>query len=194
MAPISSNDFKVVLPEPSRRQLLEVASAAIRSGLVGTRRAVRGADFPEGLRSPRASFVTLYLDQRLRGCIGSLEAQRALVEDVAHNAYGAAFEDPRFSPLTEEEFAFLKIHVSILSSPEPMRFCSETELQSQLRPHVDGLVLEEGWRRGTFLPSVWEQHPDPHEFLRHLKHKAGLPEDYWSPTMVVRRYTVEELS
>jgi AmmeMemoRadiSam system protein A len=148
-------------------------------------------DYPERLREPQASFVTLHLDESLRGCIGSLEARRPLVEDVMQNAYGAAFEDPRFPVLTLEEFERLNIHLSILSPPEPMVCSSEADLAAQLRPHVDGLVIEEGWRRGTFLPSVWEQLSDPYLFLRHLKRKAGLPEDYWSQTLRIMRYTVE---
>lgn len=173
------------------RQLLALAGAAIRKGLDGGRLTVRTVDYPEPLRQPRASFVTLHVDAALRGCIGSLEARRALVEDVAHNAHAAAFDDPRFSPLTHAEFERLDIHISVLSPSEPLQFESEEELLRQLRPQVDGLILEEHSRRGTFLPSVWEQLPEPREFLRHLKRKAGLPADYWSHTLRVLRYTVQ---
>ncbi len=141
----------------------------------------------------RATFVTLTIDAQLRGCIGTLEARRALVEDVASNAYSAAFEDPRFAPLERAEFERLDIHLSLLSAPEPIQFGSEKDLLAQIRPSLDGLVLEEGARRGTFLPSVWEQLPDPVEFLRHLKRKAGLPADYWSATLRVSRYTSESI-
>jgi AmmeMemoRadiSam system protein A len=179
------------LTAPLRQQLLALAADAIRAGLDGRQLTVRIADYPEPLHEPRASFVTLHLDECLRGCIGSLEARRPLAEDVVYNAYGAAFEDPRFPTLTLEEFERLDIHLSILSPPEPMMFSTEADLVAQLRPHVDGLVIEEGWRRGTFLPSVWEQLSDPYQFLRHLKRKAGLPEDYWSETIRIKRYTVE---
>lgn len=191
MALTYSSEPAARLAAPLRERLLALAADAIRAGLEGGRLAVRALDFPERLREPRASFVTLHLDERLRGCIGSLEARRPLAEDVAHNAYGAAFEDPRFPALALEEFERLVIHLSILSQPQPMVFSSEADLAAQLRPHVDGLVMEEGWRRGTLLPSVWEQLSDPYEFLRHLKRKAGLPEDYWSHTLRIQRYIVE---
>jgi len=174
-----------------RRTLLELAGAAIEKGLGGGRLAVRADDYPEPLRAPRATFVTLHLDAQLRGCIGTLEARRALVEDVAYNARAAAFDDPRFPPLAHAEFGRLEIHISVLSAPEPLSCESEDELLRRLRPQVDGLILEERARRATFLPSVWEQLPDPREFLRQLKHKAGLPADYWSRTLRVSRYTVQ---
>lgn len=177
-----------------RALLLGVASSAIHAGLSGTRPSPpRSADFPMPLRVARASFVTLHLRQRLRGCIGSLDANRPLVEDVAHNAYAAAFEDPRFSPLSRPEFAGIEIHLSILTQPEALSFSSESDLLAQLRPRVDGLVLQQGGRRGTFLPSVWELVPEPRDFLRQLKRKAGLPEDYWSTDIIVSRYSAEEI-
>lgn len=173
--------------------LLAVAFEAIRCGLGGTRHAPRTHDYPPTLRGWRASFVTLQHAARLRGCIGTLEPLRPLIEDVSHNAYAAAFEDPRFPALTPAEFESLDVHISVLNDPEPMRFASEAELLAQLRPRVDGLVLQEGRLRGTFLPSVWEQIPAPDEFWRHLKLKAGLPADYWSATLAVQRYTVESV-
>lgn len=172
-----------------RAALLGLARRAIEAGLGGGRLDVPLAEFPEPLRAVRATFVTLEIGARLRGCIGTLEAQRALVEDVAWNAYAAAFEDPRFPPLTHAELARVDVHVSVLSLPEPMHFHSEQDLIAQLRPNIDGLVLQEGSMRGTFLPSVWEQVPDAVEFLRLLKRKAGLPVDYWSATLRVSRYT-----
>ena len=145
------------------------------------------------LRVPRATFVTLHVDAQLHGCIGTLEARRPLVEDVAHNARAAAFEDPRFPALTAPEFERLQIHISVLGVPEPIQFDSEEGLLRQLRPHVDGLILEAGPHRGTFLPAVWDELPAPQDFLRHLKRKAGLPADYWSRDLRVRRYTVESI-
>ena len=193
MAPMSLNETASGFTSQHKRQLLELAGAAIEKALGGGQLAVRPADYPEPLREPRATFVTLHVDAQLRGCIGTLEARRALVEDVAHNARAAAFEDPRFSPLSLSEFRRLDIHISVLSIPEPMPFDSEEGLLRQLRPHVDGLIIEEGFHRGTFLPSVWEQLPEPREFLRNLKRKAGLPADYWSHTLRVRRYTAESI-
>jgi len=176
-----------------RQELLELAERAIEAGLGGERIKVHPADFPQPLRNTRATFVTLTIHARLRGCIGTLEARRTLVEDVAANAYSAAFEDPRFAPLERGELGHLEIHLSLLSLPEPLTFSSEDDLLAQIRPGIDGLVLQEGIRRGTFLPSVWEQLPEPVEFLRHLKRKAGLPGEYWSSTLRVSRYTSESI-
>ncbi len=141
------------------------------------------------LRESGACFVTLKREGELRGCIGSLSAERSLVEDVAENAYAAAFSDPRFYPLQSAELRRLEMSISIIGKAEPMHFSSEHDLIAQLRPDIDGLILEEGYRRGTFLPSVWEQLPDPVDFVRHLKLKAGLPVNYWSETIRISRYT-----
>jgi len=150
--------------------------------------------YSKNLQRKRASFVTLKIDNHLRGCIGSLEAYQPLVVDVVHNAYTAAFKDPRFPPLNKIEFSTLSIHISILNTPEPIKFISEEHLIGQLRPDIDGLILTEGHHRGTFLPAVWESIPDPATFLQHLKMKAGLPQNYWSDSIRVDRYTVESIS
>ena len=173
-------------------RLLEIARSAIASelGLTGAAERVTGEVSPE-LAEERASFVTLTLGGQLRGCIGRLEACRPLVEDVAANARAAAFEDPRFPPLTKREFESLEIRISILSSPEEIMGTSEEEVLKQIRPGVDGLILQEGFRRGTFLPSVWEELPDKESFWEHLKLKAGLPGGYWSDTLRVFRYTTD---
>jgi AmmeMemoRadiSam system protein A len=176
---------------PERALLLDLAHAAIRRGLDGERPAVRACDYPAALRAPRACFVTLHLDGELRGCIGTLEARRALVENVAEHAHGAAFRDPRFDPLRPSELERLTVHISILSPPEPLTFTTESDLLAQLRPGVDGLVLEDGACRGTFLPAVWEVLPEPAEFLRQLKRKAGLAADHWSDTLRISRYRAE---
>lgn len=147
-------------------------------------------NIPE-LQEERATFVTLTVGGALRGCIGMLKACRPLAEDVAGNACAAAFEDPRFSPLSIEELEKLEIHISVLSPPGEISFSSERNLLEQIRPGVDGLILQEGGQRGTFLPSVWEELPDPDLFLMHLKMKAGLPAGYWSDTLRVFRYTAE---
>ena len=142
------------------------------------------------LQEPGSSFVTLMLHGELRGCIGSLSAQRPLAEDVAFNARAAAFQDTRFEPLSLNEFFKTDIEVSLLSAPEPIAFESQTHLLSLLRPGVDGVILEYGWWRGTFLPQVWEQLPGPQAFLAHLKQKAGLPHDFWADEIRFSRYTV----
>ena len=193
MGHTSLNNMSPTLTPSHKQQLLQLAGESIKKGLCGETLAVRAAGFPEPLRALRATFVTLHIEAQLRGCIGTLEARRTLVEDVASNAYGAAFRDPRFRALTWSEYERLDIHISILSLPEPVQFSSEADLLAQLRPQVDGLIIEEGFYRGTFLPSVWEQLPEPREFLRHLKHKAGLPPDYWSSRIRVQRYTTESI-
>ncbi|HDP90292.1 MAG TPA: AmmeMemoRadiSam system protein A [Thioalkalivibrio sp.] len=175
-----------------RQRLVDIARRSIERGL-HSGRALSPVldDLPARLRAPGASFVTLKRHGELRGCIGTLEAYQPLALDVAAHAFDAAFRDPRFAPLSADELADLELDISILGTPEELVFQDEAGLVRQLRPGVDGLILQEGQRRGTFLPSVWEQLPDPAEFLRQLKRKAGLPADYWSDTLRVWRYGVE---
>jgi len=120
-----------------------------------------------------------------------LQATRSLVEDVANNAFAAAFNDPRFPALEKQELECLEIYISILSPSEPIYFSCEEDLLKQLRPGIDGLILETGSHRGTFLPTVWQSLPEPEKFLAHLKQKAGLPDDFWSDTLKIQRYTTE---
>lgn len=172
--------------------LLAVAAQSIEHGLnQGAALEPDPHEYPAALQAERATFVTLQIDGELRGCIGVLEAIRPLVVDAARNAYAAAFKDPRFPPLTRAELPRLDIHISVLSPSDPMHFGSESDLLGQIRPGIDGLILEDRGRRGTFLPSVWEQLPNPADFVEHLRHKAGLPSRYWSETLRVSRYTTE---
>ncbi len=175
-----------------RATLLDVATRSVGHGLsCGEPLPVEPQSFAPALRRRRASFVTLHQDGALRGCIGRLEATRALVGDVSENAWAAAFRDPRFAPLGQDEYPRLTYHVAVLSVPTPLRFTSEQDLLAKLRPGVDGLVLEDGPHRGTFLPAVWENLPEPADFLARLKQKAGLPAHFWSDTVRVKRYTTE---
>ena len=135
-----------------------------------------------------ACFVTLTQNGELRGCIGSLIAHRKLKDDIIQNTFSAAFKDPRFPPLKAFELQNIKINISVLSEPEKIKFDNEEDLISQLNPGVDGIILTEGQKRGTFLPSVWEELPTVEEFLSYLKRKAGLPIDYWSDTIEIERY------
>lgn len=178
-----------------RRALLEIAFSSIEYGLSHhTPLPLDAESCPERLRQLRATFTTLKLDGELRGCIGSIEARKPLAVDVADNAYSSSFADPRFPPLTRAELERLSVSISILSPLEPLRVDSEHDIPGQLRPGVDGLVLEEGERyRSTFLPVVWEALPRPEAFLRQLKLKAGLPGDYWSGTVRISRYTTESI-
>jgi AmmeMemoRadiSam system protein A len=180
------------LTKEQQQCLLDLAKSSIQHGLqTGRALKVNLADYPAELTERRATFVTLHKHHQLRGCIGMLEAVRPLAEDIAENAFLAAFRDPRFPPLAEDEFGDLDIHLSLLTPAEPVAFISEQNLIAQLQPGVDGLILEEGRRRGTFLPSVWEQLPEPEQFLRHLKQKAGLAPDYWSENIKIYRYRTE---
>lgn len=169
--------------------LLDLAEDSIEFGVRHGRPSDIDANaYPDDLLEPRATFVTLKIGNELRGCIGSVQANEPLVHDLAHNAFAAAFSDPRFPPLEQREFEQLIIHISILSEPEPLICGSEQELLKKLRPHVDGLILEEAGRRGTFLPAVWESLPEPKLFLAHLKEKTGLSADYWSENIRTYRY------
>jgi len=167
-----------------KNQLLCIARCAIE------RTEIPEVSEPE-LLEERATFVTLEIGGQLRGCIGMLEACRPLAEDVAENAFASAFHDPRFPPVSPAELDALKISISVLSPPEEMVFSSEEDLLEQIRPGVDGLILQDGFRKGTFLPSVWEQLPEKEEFFGHLKRKAGLAPGHWSDTLRVFRYTAE---
>jgi AmmeMemoRadiSam system protein A len=134
--------------------------------------------------------VTLFKHGLLRGCIGTLEARRPLGVDVRANAVAAAFDDPRFPRLGSDEFIDTWVEVSLLSAPEPMPADGEQSLLAQLRPGVDGVVLEFAGRRATFLPQVWDTLREPTEFLAELKRKAGLPIDFWSAGVQISRYGV----
>jgi AmmeMemoRadiSam system protein A len=148
--------------------------------------------FPQALKEEGASFVTLKINEQLRGCIGSLSAHRPLVTDVAHNAQAAAFKDPRFKPLNLSEYQQVDFHISVLSPPELLEVDSRADLLSRLRPGIDGLIIDEGGKRATYLPSVWAQLPDPESFVAELRRKAGLRPDAWAANTTIHRYTTEE--
>lgn len=144
------------------------------------------------LQKPGATFVTLTQSGELRGCIGSLQAHRSLLEDVQANAMAAAFQDPRFRPLQLTELHRTRVEVSLLSPSEAIVFETEQDALAQLRPNIDGVIFEYGYYRSTFLPQVWEQLPDPQTFMAHLKHKAGLSPDFWAAKVRLARYTVSK--
>jgi AmmeMemoRadiSam system protein A len=177
-----------------RNTLLQLARDSIHYGLEhGEPLPVDTASFDEQLQRNGAAFVTLQINHQLRGCIGSLEAFQPLVEDIAHNAFAAAFRDPRFPMVSADEIDQLDIHISILTPAQEMTFHSEQDLLDQLRPGIDGLILEYGSHRGTFLPSVWESLPERRDFFDHLKMKAGLTADFWSDDVRVSRYETESI-
>ncbi len=127
----------------------------------------------------RGTFVTLTSGGNLRGCIGHIIPQESLIEGIRVNAINAAFRDPRFPPLTKEEWKSVKIEVSILTDPEPLSYSDAEDLLKKLRPHVDGVIIKRGYHQATFLPQVWEQLPHKYRFLNHLCLKAGLAADAW---------------
>ena len=155
------------LDSRQEKMLLDVAFKSIQYGLdYGREMVIDVNDFPPPLREKRATFVTLKTNHELQGCIGTLEAHRQLVTDVCANAYAAAFSEP------------LELH-----------FQTEVQLLGQLRPGIDGVILQQGSRRGTFLPSVWNSLPEKQKFLAQLKVKAGLSPDYWSDDIRAYHYT-----
>lgn len=165
----------MTVDESGQKLLLKMARDAIGHGLVHAEAPeVVADDYVAPLRQIACTFVTLHIDDALRGCIGSLKAHRPLVADVARHAYAAAFSDARFSPLRHDELAGLHIHVSILSALEPVGFDSDDSLTASLRPEVDGLLIEIGGQRATFLPTVWTSFANGREFLAALKRKAGM--------------------
>ena len=167
--------------------LLPIARAAISQVLSVPYAADETAPW---LTEHGACFVTLTQSGELRGCIGSLEARRPLLADVKSNAVSAALRDPRFTPLTVEELDITIVEISLLSTALTMDVRDEADALAQLRPGVDGIIFEYGRYRSTFLPQVWEQLPQPHQFMAHLKRKAGLPDDFWAEGVKLSRYTV----
>ena len=171
--------------------LLSIARGAIEQQLFGNGGQAPGAAW---LKQPGATFVTLTKNGELRGCIGSLEGVRALDEDVAANAIGAAFRDPRFPAMTAAEWPQCRVEVSLLSAPKPLRFADEADLLRQIEVGIDGLIIEclidSQLKRATFLPQVWEDLPDKRQFLSHLVRKAGLAPDTRLTRCKVSRYRV----
>lgn len=178
-----------------RQTMFATALEAIQHGLdFGTRLQLTDQHYGAGMEKHQATFVTLKNDDLLRGCIGTLIAREALIDNIAHNAFNAAFNDPRFSPLESFELRCIKIEISLLNEPEKLEFSTEEDLLALLRPGVDGLIIREGNINATFLPAVWEQLPNAEDFLRQLKINADLDEDYWSESLIVERYTVDSFS
>ena len=175
----------------SENELGSVLLAIARSAIAVSLGVGGAADASHAeLFKPAATFVTLKKSGALRGCIGTLAPFRPMHQDVRENAIGAAFGDPRFQPLTAAEFEATSVEVSLLSASEMLDVAAEDDLLARLRPGCDGLTLEYGRHRATFLPQVWEQLADPQDFVVALKRKAGLPADFWNPRMTVSRYQV----
>ncbi|MBN1486307.1 MAG: AmmeMemoRadiSam system protein A [Anaerolineae bacterium] len=183
-----------ILGISEKKYLLAVARETIEQAVLGQKEnSPVLEDIPEILQEPYATFVTLRIGEQLRGCIGSLSAHRPLFEDVQHNALAAAFDDPRFSPVQKHELEQIRIEISVLTKPELLEHQGSRDLLEKLRPNIDGVIIEQGWHRATFLPQVWEQIPWPEKFLTHLCHKAGLAANAWQwPDLKVFIYQVQK--
>ena len=172
--------------------LLPIARAAISRALNVPRTADESSadEAAPWLAEYGACFVTLTQYGELRGCIGSLQAHRPLLHDVKSNAVSAALRDPRFAPLSAAELDITEVEISLLSPVQAMDFHNEADALAQLRPNVDGVLLEYRNYRSTYLPQVWEHFEQPQQFLNSLKLKAGLPENFWAADVKLARYTV----
>ncbi len=169
--------------------LLRIARGSIEHGLVHKEPLpVQCDDLPRALTEPCATFTTLRQKGKLRGCCGTLEAVHPLARDVTRSAFQAAFRDPRFDPVCDDEFGVIRLEVSVLTPLEWMHVTDEADLLKRLTPGTDGLVIVADGRRTTFLPQVWETLPDPRRFLVALKAKCGLADDYWSEQLEFQRY------
>jgi len=184
------------LPPEERRILLRLARQALEAAVGGhPLPPLDLASLPKALREPGASFVTLTIDEALRGCIGALEAYQPLAEDVREHAVAAALNDYRFPPLTPAELPRVHIEISRLTPLRPLHYETPENLPGLLRPGVDGVVLRLGFRRATFLPQVWEKIPNAERFLSQLCLKMGAPPDAWRrQPLEVFTYQVEEFS
>ncbi len=181
--------FCIDINESEKGQLLGIARRSIESGLAGGSSLRSGNENLAGSLSIRlGAFVTLTLNEVLRGCVGSLESTDPLAQAVANSAFKAAFSDSRFAPLEAAEIEDTRIKISVLSELEPLAAVSRTDLLDRLRPGEDGLLLQDRDHRATFLPGVWDKISDPEEFLGQLLVKAGLPGDYWSESISFKRY------
>jgi len=177
-----------------KKSLLTTARHAIQYGLAYQKAPHMELDkYTPELQAIGASFVTLKESNQLRGCIGTLEAKLPLIQDVAEHAFAAAFNDPRFPPVTHIEEPVIHISISILSQAHPMTFNSEQGLLAQLQVGKDGLIFQYKNHNSTFLPSVWDQIQTPAEFLNHLKVKAGLTQDFWSDEIKISRYYCDHI-
>ncbi len=182
------------LTDAEKQELLKQARRAIEQAVGGRDLPPLDLDqVPPRLREIGATFVTLTLDGKLRGCIGTLEAYQPLIEDVRDHAISAALEDYRFPPVRPAEVERLRIEISRLTSPQPLDYDSPLDLLRKLRPGIDGVVIRDEGRRATFLPQVWHSLPDPEDFMDQLCLKMGAPRKLWRlKKLDVQTYQVEE--
>ena len=162
--------------------LLSLARHEIMAMLQGKTDLQRPESLSSAVFENRGCFVTLHQNQELRGCIGTIEPERPLIDNVSENAANAAFRDPRFSPVSLKELDSIDIEISVLTPPKALTFDDGEDLKRQLEPGIHGVILSRDWHRSTFLPQVWEQLPDKEMFLGHLCMKGGMGEECWKST------------
>jgi AmmeMemoRadiSam system protein A len=171
------------LTEDQGRLLVRLARATIAARLgksIDAGTIISDTDLADlAFQEKRGTFVTLKIKNQLRGCMGCLTPSETIREGIQRNAINAAFSDPRFPALTEQEFEQAEIEVSILTSPRELKYSDGNDLLKKLRPDIDGVIINKGMARATFLPQVWEQLPGVEDFLTHLCRKAGLSSDEW---------------
>lgn len=177
------------LTDAEKTALLTLARSVIAAKLNPKESVVRPDPLTSTLTEKRGCFVTLHINKALRGCIGTIEPVRPLVEGVEENAVNSAFRDPRFPALNPLELPKIHIEISVLTKPEPLTFSGPEDLKAKLKPGVHGVILSKGWRQSTFLPQVWDQLPETEIFLGHLCQKAGMGPDCWKdPDITVKTY------
>lgn len=181
-----------ILDKNDKKSMIRLARSVIRSELFESAEIERPEEISDCLREERGSFVTLHMNNMLRGCIGTIEPVRPLIEDIEVNALNAAFKDPRFSPLTKNELSKIDIEISVLTKPTVLPFKDPKELIKKLKPGIHGVIISQGWRSATFLPQVWEQLADKKTFLEHLCQKGGMGKACWKDRdTIIKIYTVE---
>lgn len=189
---LAYEDKNAFLKDNFSEQLISLSKESIKSGLEnGTPLSINFTKYAPVLKEQGACFVTLETDGVLRGCIGSVISHRPLIEDLVSNAFNAAFEDPRFVPLTKEEFDKLSVSISLLSQPKEIHFKNEEELLEKIIPFNDGVIIKDKNLSAVYLPSVWEQIPDKKSFLESLKLKAGMKKNHFSKTFKAYLFTTE---
>ncbi|HIJ55187.1 MAG TPA: AmmeMemoRadiSam system protein A [Deltaproteobacteria bacterium] len=183
------------LTDIDRNFLLVLARTTIEAKLRSQDPVDKSEEISSPLQEKRGCFVTLHKRGVLRGCIGTIEPHKSLLKGVEENAINAAFGDPRFPPMTEDELEDIEVEVSVLTMPRVLEYKDADDLKAKLRPGVHGVILSRGWQRSTFLPQVWEQLPNVEDFLGHLCNKAGMERRCWTDTnTVVSVYEAEYFS
>lgn len=187
---MNSSSPQIEFDEELQKVLRGVARESIEYGIAfASTKLIDPREYPSSIQESHASFVTIKIEEQLRGCMGSLKAHMPLVSDVSHNAHSAAFRDPRFSSLSSNEFEKATLSISVLSPASTVEFASQEDLLGKIQPNIDGLILRYRQQTGTFLPVVWENLPEPENFLKNLKAKAGLATDFWSEEITIERFT-----